>query len=326
MKVLITGAAGQDGKILASLLLNSKHHVALICRPSASLKISKLFPNARVVSCDLNDFVEFEQHLEEFQPDAIVNFAAFSSVKESWTNPQALARINVDLPIHVLNWLIHQNREIHFLQASSSEIFGSAIEEPQNENSRIQPLTPYGYSKALAHEATINFRENFQVKSSNLIFYNHESFDRSPTFVTRHISRNVAEIFCGINSEVQIGNVNARRDWGWASDYMLGVQAIIEGGFATDFVFATGTTHSVQDLLSIAFKAIEIQDYSRFLKIAQKELRMADPVNLRGDSSHALNQLGWEAKHKVQEFIPMMVKNDIDLIQGKAKSGLGGFS
>ena len=315
MKIIITGAAGQDGRILGPKLKASGHEVIMLSRPSVSNQLQNDFPDLKSVSCDLTKLDELEKILDIEHPDAIVNLAAFSSVKDSWKNPEALRKINIDLPTFMLEWMRKRSQHTKLVQASSSEIFGSVSMEPQNEQTPLRPLTPYGHSKAIAHEVCINYREKHKLLVSNAILYNHESLHRSNKYVTHHISIGVASIKANKLSKLKIGNISARRDWGWADEYMRGLESLLEGGIKSDYVFASGKTHSVEDLLEIGFTSAGISDYRSHIEITQSELRMADPVNLCGDSSKARKELGWEPKVKVQDFLPAMIRNDFELIE-----------
>lgn len=315
MRILITGAAGQDGKILGKELLNANHQVVMLCRPESSKHLQEAFPSAEVFGCDLTDFQHLSQILTKSSPDTIVNLAAFSSVKDSWLQPEILNKINYELPKFLIEWIYKRDPNVNFLQASSSEIFGSVTEEPQNEMTALRPLTPYGYSKAEAHQLGCDFREKYNLKISNVILYNHESLDRSTKYVTRHVSAGISSIFLGKTNVLKIGNLNARRDWGWAPEYMSGLRILIEKKFNSDFIFATGQTHSVEKLIEIGFETIGISEYQRYIELTQEELRMADPINLRGDATKAKEILGWSASSTIHDFMPLMVANDIKLNQ-----------
>jgi GDPmannose 4,6-dehydratase len=311
LKILITGAAGQDGKILADQLIANHHELVMLCRPNQSNSLQFEFPTAKIIGIDHTNFENIALILRDSNPDTIINLAAFSSVKDSWKQPEVLEKINVGLPRFLLEWVRVHKPDIRFLQASSSEIFGSVSEEPQNEMTLLRPLTPYGHSKASAHQLGVSYREKYNMNISNIIFYNHESLNRSNQYVTRHISSGVASIFLGKSKVLKIGNLQARRDWGWAPEYMQGLGRLIEREKYSDFVFATGQTHSVEDLIRIGFNSVGISDFSNYIQLTQEELRMADPVNLCGDSTKARIQLGWEPTLKAADFIPLMVANDV---------------
>lgn len=313
MKILITGSAGQDGRILGPKLGINGHQVVMLCRPSVSKALQKEFPELKIVSCDLTELDEVRKILDFECPDAIVNLAAFSSVKDSWNNPELLKKINIDLPAFILEWIRTRSHLTRLVHASSSEIFGSVSEEPQNEETPLRPLTPYGHSKAIAHDLCIHYRHNHNLSISNAIFYNHESFHRSNQYVTRHISMGIAAIQSEKLSKLNIGSLSSRRDWGWADEYMHGVKSLLESGTESDYVFATGMTHSVEDLLKIGFSSVGISDFRNYIEITQSELRQVDPVNLCGDSTKARNDLGWEPRIQVRDFLPLMILNDLAL-------------
>jgi GDPmannose 4,6-dehydratase len=315
LRILITGAAGQDGKNLGKELINANHQVVMVCRPESSKDLQKEFPSAEVFGCDLTDFQHLGEILRRNFPDTIVNLAAFSSVKDSWSQPEILNRINFELPKFLIEWIYKLNPDVNFLQASSSEIFGSVSEEPQTEMTALRPLTPYGYSKAKAHQFGCDFRERYKLNISNIILYNHESLNRSTKYVTRHVSEGISLIFLGKSNVLKIGNLKARRDWGWAPDYMSGLRMLIEKKFSSDFIFATGQTHSVEKLIEIGFETIGISDFQKYIELTQEELRMADPMNLRGDATKAREILGWTASYTIHDFMPLMVANDIKLNQ-----------
>jgi GDPmannose 4,6-dehydratase len=318
LKVLVTGAAGQDGKILSQALLQAQHEIIMLCRPQSSKTLADEFPKAQILGCDLTNFEQLELILNEKSPDTIVNLAAFSSVKESWSKPEEVKRINSGLPEFLFDWARKRRPETHLVQASSSEIFGSVSEEPQNEKTNLRPLTPYGHSKAIAHQLGSEYRDKYALKISNVILYNHESLNRPVTYVTRHISMGVASILLGQSKVIRIGNLRARRDWGWAPDYMSGIKQVVERRANSDFLFATGQTFSVEEVLHTAFESIGISNISGYIELAQDELRMADPVNLRGDATKAKKELGWSANLLIPDFIPLMVAHDIDVVRTTA--------
>lgn len=319
MKILITGSAGQDGRILGPKLGLNGHQVVMLSRPSVSKALQHEFPKLKIVSCDLTELDELRKIFDLERPDAIVNLAAFSSVKDSWNNPELLKKINIDLPAFILEWMRTRSQLTKLVQASSSEIFGSALEEPQNEETPLRPITPYGHSKAIAHDFCINYRDNHNLSISNAIFYNHESFHRSNHYVTRHISMGIASIQSERLPKLKIGNLSSRRDWGWADEYMNGVKSLLESGTKSDYVFASGTTHSVEDLLRIGFGSVGISDFRKHIEITQSELRHVDPVNLCGDSTKARNDLGWEPRIQVRDFLPLMILNDLALMKKMAQ-------
>jgi GDPmannose 4,6-dehydratase len=312
MRVLITGVGGQDGQILAPMLGELGHEVFGLVRVNKHIDQIQTKNPINLIHTDLSHFDKILEILRHLKPELIINFGAFSSVKDSWIEKETVFRINYELPLFIYNWMSSESPETRFIQASSSEIFGSVSEEPQNEETALRPLTPYGHSKAKAHEAGIHFRNKENLRITNLILYNHESTNRSRKFVSRHVSQGAAAISLGFQDYLEIGNIAARRDWGWAPDYMNAICNVINSSIDTEFILATGKTNSVGEMMEFAFETIGIQNYMDYVRISASELRMADPVNLKGNPAKAMQQLKWAPSQLLRDFMPLMVLSDIE--------------
>lgn len=315
MTVLITGAAGQDGVLLARNLIATGEKVIGACLPRASEYLTTAAAGISAYSIDLSDFKSVDALLEEVRPEKIYNLAGFSSVRKSWEVPHIAARINSDLPAQILAWCARKSPATRFLQASSSEIFGGTTTAPQSESTPTAPITPYGLSKNFAHALTQEFRREYGLHASTAILFNHESPLRSTEFVTRQITQSVARISLGLQEKLNIGNTSAKRDWGWAPDYVRGMTLAIDHQESSDYVFATGKVRSVQELIDVAFRSIGINDSFPYLHDEPNRHRKVDPVNLVGNASKAHEVLGWSHKVNFEMIIEEMVVNDIRLLK-----------
>jgi GDPmannose 4,6-dehydratase len=315
LTVLITGINGQDGSILAHLLEKQGETITGICREDQKLQSARLFPNAELYSIDIRDQKEVNSLLDKIQPRKIFNFLAFSSVRLSWDNSSETLDTNSSFPIALLNWCKTNSPETKYLQASSSEIYGGAKNGPQNEESKLSPITPYGFSKALTHIAVKNYREKFGIFAINAILYNHESPLRKETFVTRKISKAVSQILLGKQSKISLGNTEAQRDWGWAPDYVRAMIAMSEQSEPNDFILSTGKPTSVADLLKYAFEFAGIEDYSKYIEVKSEDQRDVDPQFLFGDSSKAENLLNWKASLSARDIMFKMVEYDLKILK-----------
>ena len=312
-EILITGGSGQDGQILATQLLSQGYRVTSTCRRSALELMKFLFEgtNSQFVAVDLSSQIEVEKILDEIKPALIFNLGGFSSVIESWENPTSTFQINTILPSQILKWIAIKSPETRMIQASSSEIFGGAKHAPQNEESILSPVTPYGISKAASHELVRSYREKYKIHASSSILYNHESPLRQEKYVTRKITKNVAKIKLGLIQEFEIGNINAIRDWGWAPDYTRGMMLAGNSDAPEDFIFSSGVQHSVGDVLKIGFAAIGISDYERYIRVSSNQMRVIDPAHLIGNASKAKRLLNWEPHVSFQKVIELMVAADL---------------
>jgi len=327
-KALITGITGQDGSYLAHFLLDKGYEVYGMYRRS-SLEIDERILDLRdkihLVQGDLTDIPSMIEILKEINPDEVYNLASQSFVPSSWTQPISTSEITGIGVIKILEAIKIVNSKIRFYQASSSEMFGKVKEIPQSENTPFYPRSPYGFSKVFGYHATINYRESFGLHASNGILFNHESPRRGKQFVTRKISHAVAKIKLGIQEYFELGNLNVKRDWGFAGDYVESMWLMLQQEKPGDYVIATGENHSVREFVEEAFKIVGmpitwegrgINEVGKFngkivVKIDPKFYRPAEVDILIGDSSKAKINLGWEPKIKFKELVRMMVEEDL---------------
>jgi GDPmannose 4,6-dehydratase len=315
---LITGITGQDGMYLAELLLAKGYEVYGLLRgqnnPKASLLTQEL-PKVNVITGDLLDMSSLMRAMAIAAPDEVYNLGAVSFVAYSWQN----ARLTTDVTGGgVLNMLeavrFYQDlsgKAVRFYQASSSEMFGNAQEMPQRESTLLWPRSPYGVAKVYGHYMTINYRESYGLHASSGILFNHESPRRGVEFVTRKLSRAVARISLGLQDTVLLGNLDSKRDWGFAGDYVEAMYLMLQQPEADDYVIATGETHSITDLLDIAFGVVGIDDWTPYVRIDSALMRPAEVDVLVGDASKAGSALGWKPTMSFRELIEMMVRSDL---------------
>lgn len=315
--VLLTGATGQDGSYLCERLAEREWEAHAIVRAWTSDDERAPGPEVTRWVADLSKPDEIVEIIEKVRPDVIVNLASVSSVAESWSRPELTAVVN-GVAVGVMleaAWQISRDREtpVRFLQASTGELFGSATEDPQTELTSIAPTSPYGASKAFAHHLVGVYRARGLLASS-AILYNHESPRRPASFVTRKITHGVAAIASGTASTIELGRLDARRDWGWAPDYVDAMIRMIDADSADDYVVATGTTHSVEDFVVAAFAAAGISDWRPYVSFNPEWLRPVDAPSLRGDSSKIRRELGWAPTLGFEEIVAAMVDNDLRLV------------
>ena len=322
--VLITGITGQDGLYLAELLLSKNYKVFGLIRgqnnPRRSL-VENLLPNVELITGDLSDIPSLVRALEIATPDEIYNLGAISFVAYSWEQPLLTSEITgvgvLNLLESIKLWTRGDMSKIKFYQASSSEMFGKVQETPQSETTLLWPRSPYGVAKAFGHHMTINYRESYGLKACSGILFNHESPRRGPEFVTRKISMAVAKIALGLQDKIVLGNLDARRDWGFAGDYVKAMWLMLQMDEPQDFVIATGQTHSVREFLDRAFKKINISDWEKYVSTNPKFLRPAEVDVLVGDFSKARKILNWEPSVDFDALVDMMVTHDIELLSAK---------
>jgi GDPmannose 4,6-dehydratase len=319
---LITGITGQDGLYLSELLLEKGYDVHGIIRgqnnPRREL-VERLVPDVQLHNGDLTDLSSLMRALNASQPDEVYNLGAISFVAYSWEN----ALVTSDVTgMGVLNMLEavrlaagDDPSSIHFYQASSSEMFGKVQQVPQSEETLLWPRSPYGVSKVYGHYMTINYRESYGMHASSGILFNHESPRRGPEFVTRKISQAVARIHLGLQESMSLGNLDARRDWGYAGDYVEAMWRMLQQPEADDYVIATGETHSIRDFLDAAFSHVGIDDWSRHVTQDPRFMRPAEVDLLIGDASKARDKLGWTPTVSFPELVAMMVDADIAAVK-----------
>ncbi len=309
---LITGVNGQDGSYLAELLLAKGYRVAGTV-PEKNTdwdRILSIRDKIEILETNLLDREWMEDVLHRFHPDEIYNLAARASSRDLWTRPVLTGDLNALTVARLLEAISEGGREIRFFQASSSEVFGNAVESPQTESTPFRPRNPYGVAKAYGHWITVNFREHQGLFACSGILYNHESPRRGPEFVTRKISRTVAEISLGHAKELRLGRLDARRDWGFAGDYVQAMWLMLQQATADDYVIATGETHSVREFCEIAFAHVGM-NYRDFVVEDAANYRQEETCLLAGNASKAGRVLGWKPSVKFQDLVGMMVDADL---------------
>jgi GDPmannose 4,6-dehydratase len=317
MRALITGVTGQDGSYLAKLLLTRGYEVfGLIRRCSVNRceRIESLLEQIELVEGDLTDQSSLDSVIRDVQPDEVYNLAAQSFVPVSWNQPVLTGDVTGLGVMRVLEAIRKNRPEAKFLQASSSEMFGKVREIPQTETTPFYPRSPYGVAKVFGHYITVNYRESYHLFACSAIGFNHESPRRGLEFVTRKITHQVARIRCGLSTKLRMGNLDALRDWGFAGDYVYAMWLMLQQAKPDDFVLATGETHSIRDVLEVAFDAVGL-DWRDYVEIDAKLIRPAEVDLLRGDSTKARQKLGWTPRVRFEELIRMMVEADLELVQ-----------
>jgi len=322
----ITGLTGQDGSYLADLLLSKDYTVyGLIRRLSTPnlWRIEHILDDINIIEGDMTDQTSLVKALKIAQPDEIYNLAAQSFVGTSWTQPVLTGNINGLGVVRLLDVVHSIGLDTKVYQASTSEMFGKIRESPQNENTPFYPRSPYGVAKVYAHWICVNYRESYNMFISSGILFNHESPRRGIEFVTRKITDGVARIHLGLKKEIVLGNLDAKRDWGYAEDYVYAMWLMLQQSDPDDFVIASGKNHSIRDLVKIAFKEIGIDDWEKYIKTDPKFIRPTDVDVLLGDASKAKKILGWETKVTFEEMIKKMVQIDIERVKSEIKSRQG---
>jgi GDPmannose 4,6-dehydratase len=311
---LITGITGQTGSYLCEQLIAANWRVVGMVRDADDLEqeLHERSPQAELVHGDLADHESMRAVVETVQPDAIFNLGGISSVAQSWEQPEATARITGGGAASLLGlaWKLQQDagRPVSFVQASSAEMFGNSIDRPQTEQSRIQPLNPYGAAKAWAHHLVGVYRE-VGLNASSCILYNHESPRRPEAFVTRKITTGVARIVRGLDTHIALGNLDAERDWGWAPDYARAL--ILAAGKPGDYIVATGVAHTVRDFVAAAFSAAGIDDWQNYVTVDPRFVRPTDAQALVGDPTRANDVLGWQPTVEFADIVRAMVEADL---------------
>ena len=315
---LITGITGQDGMYLAELLLSQGYEVFGLVRGQNNPKLPLLaaeLPDVKVLTGDLMDLSSLMRALSASQPDEVYNLGAISFVAYSWENAAVTSEVT---GLGVLNMLeatrLHAGPDIgrvRFYQASSSEMFGKVQAVPQSESTLLWPRSPYGVAKVYGHHMTINYRESYGMHASSGILFNHESPRRGPEFVTRKISRAVARISLGLQDEVVLGNLDARRDWGFAGDYVRAMWLMLQQESADDYVISTGQTHAIREFLDLAFAHLGIDDWSDKVRVDPAFFRPAEVDLLIGDPTKARERLGWTPSVGFEDLVTMMVDHDL---------------
>jgi GDPmannose 4,6-dehydratase len=312
-KALITGITGQDGSYLAELLLEKGYRVFGLVRRSSTInfeRINHLQDQVELIPGDLLDPSSLISALQQTTPDEVYNLAAQSFVPTSWSQPVLTGEFTALGVTRMLEAIRVVNPAMRFYQASSSEMFGKVEETPQNEKTRFYPRSPYGVAKLYGHWITVNARESYGLFACSGILFNHESPRRGIEFVTRKVSYNVARIKLGLQQKMKIGNLDAERDWGFAGDYVRAMWLMMQQDTPKDYVVATGKTHSVRQLLDLAFGHAGL-DYRNHIEVDPQLLRPAEVFHLRGDYEKARLELGWEPQVGFEQLIGMMVESDL---------------
>ena len=318
-KAVITGITGQDGSYLAELLLSKGYQVTGMVRRASTEsfdRIAHFKDQITLRQADLLDQFSLVKLLEEVQPDEIYNLAAKSFVPTSWSQPVLTGEFTALGVTKVLEAMRMVCPKARFYQASSSEMFGKVIETPQTETTPFYPRSPYGVAKAYGHFITVNYRESYNLFALSGILFNHESPRRGKEFVTRKITDAVARIKLGKQKELRMGNLDAKRDWGFAGDYVRAMWLMLQQDIADDYVVATGETHSVREFLQIAFSHVGLH-FEDYVVIDPEFIRPAEVELLLGNPAKAKTQLGWKPAISFQQLVTMMVDADMDRQAGK---------
>ena len=313
-RALITGINGMDGSHLADLLLTKGYSVFGMERRSSSknrVNTAHLEGKITFLNGDLTDQNSLLRVIKESDPCEIYNLAAQSFVGESWNTPEHTSNVTGLGALRVLEAIREYSKDIKFYQASSSEMFGRMIENPATESTPFYPRSPYGISKLYAHWITKNYRESYDMFNCSGILFNHESERRGLEFVTRKITDGVAKIHLGKQDTISLGNIDAKRDWGYAPDYVEAMWLVLQQDQPDDYVVATGETHSIREFLDIAFREVGIENWEPHVVIDKKFFRPAEVDILRGNPAKAEEQLGWKRKTSFAELVKTMLENDI---------------
>jgi GDPmannose 4,6-dehydratase len=313
MRALITGITGQDGSYLADFLLGKGYEVWGMVRRSSTEnfdRIEHIKDKITLRQADLLDQLSIVELIDECRPSEVYNLAAQSFVPTSWAQPLLTGEFDALGVTKVLEAIRLIDKNIKFYQASSSEMFGKVKEVPQTENTPFYPRSPYGVAKAYGHFITVNYRESYNIFAVSGILFNHESPRRGLEFVTRKISNGVARIKLGLADKLELGNLDAKRDWGFAPDYVRAMWMMLQHNKPDNFVVATGKNHSVRDFCEIAFKYVDL-DYKKYVSTNPAYMRPAEVDILLGDPSHAKNTLGWEPETSFEQMVKIMVETDL---------------
>ena len=325
-KALVTGITGQDGSYLADLLLAKGYEVHGIIRRASTFntaRIDHLYQDPHVNGVrlflhygDLSDSVSMTKMLYDLQPDEVYNLGAQSHVRVSFDIPEYTADVTGVGTIRILEAIRESGVKPRFYQASSSEMFGKVQEIPQKETTPFWPRSPYGCAKMFGHWATVNYRESYDLFACSGILFNHESPRRGETFVTRKISRAVAAIKLGLQKDLYLGNMDAKRDWGYAPEYVEGMWRMLQADKPDDYVLATNETHTVKEFVVEAFRHVGLE-WEKFVKYDARYERPAEVDLLIGDPAKAKRDLGWEPKVRFKELVQIMVDADLEMLEGK---------
>jgi GDPmannose 4,6-dehydratase len=323
-RALITGITGQDGSYLTELLLENGYEVVGVVRRSSApnlWRIQHLLDRVTLKPADLLDQLSLIRVMSDVEPDEVYNLAAMSFVPASWDQPMLTGEFNAQGVTRMLEAVRQVNPRIRFYQASSSEMFGKVREVPQTELTPFYPRSPYGVSKVFGHYITVNYRESYGLFACSGILFNHESPRRGIEFVTRKVTDGVARIKLGLADSLSLGNLDAQRDWGFAGDYVRAMWSMLQQPEADDFVVATGISHSVRELVEVAFGCAGL-DWQRHVKLDPSLVRPAEVDHLIGDASKARRVLGWSPKVNFAALIRMMVDADVERLDREPSRSL----
>lgn len=321
-RALITGITGQDGSYLAEFLLSKNYKIFGLTRRTSTPnyeRIKHLEDKIELIPGDLLDQQSLTSAVEYSNPDEIYNLAAQSFVATSWSQPVLTGEFTALGVTRMLEAVRQVKPKSRFYQASSSEMFGKVVETPQTEKTPFHPRSPYGVAKVYGHWITINYRESYDLFAVSGILFNHESPRRGLEFVTRKISHGVARIKLGLSQHITLGNLDAKRDWGFAGDYVRAMWMMLQEEKADDYVVATGENHSVEEFTKAAFEVIGEPNWKKYVKISKEFMRPAEVDFLIGDASKAKEALGWEPTVSFKNLVKMMVDADVELLKKNSK-------
>lgn len=315
---LITGITGHIGSHLAEFLLNKQYKVYGMVRRSSNPnfdRINHILDKIEIIQGDLTDEESLNACIDDIKPDEVYNLASQSFVPTSWSQPILTGDVTGLGVTRLLNAIKRFHPKTRFYQASSSEMFGKITQDFQNENTRFYPRSPYGVAKLYGYWITVNFRESYDMFACNGITFNCEGPRRGLEFVTRKITDGVAKIKCGLANSITLGNLDAKRDWGYVGDYVNAMWLILQQEHPDDFVIATGVSHTVRDFVQEAFDIVGIKDWENYVKIDRKFFRPAEVTTLLGDSTKAKTMLGWQPKTNFKQLVKIMVDADLQRIE-----------
>ncbi len=317
-RALITGITGQDGTYLAEFLHSRGYRVFGLVKGQNNPKaedVQQKYPFVELLSADLQDLPSLVAAMEEAQPDEVYNLGAISFVAMSFKQAELTANVTglgVLRMLEAIRLSAGRDNNVRFYQASSSEMFGKVRETPQTELTPFHPRSPYGVAKVFGHNITVNYRESYDMYATSGILFNHESPRRGLEFVTRKVTHAVARIKLGLQDELSLGNLDAKRDWGFAGDYVRAMWMMLQQDEPSDYVISTGETHEVREFIRLAFAAAEIDDWESYVRIDERFFRPAEVDLLVGDSSRAHDELGWSPSVGFEQLVTMMVEHDLD--------------
>jgi GDPmannose 4,6-dehydratase len=317
VRALITGITGQDGSYLAEFLLDKGYEVYGMVRRSSVEnfnRIEHIRDKLKFIQADLLDQLSIIDAVKESRPDEIYNLGAMSFVPTSWKQPVLTGEFTGLGVTRMLEAVRHMDKNIKFYQASSSEMFGKAREIPQNENTPFYPRSPYGVAKVYGHYMTVNYRESYDMFACSGILFNHESPRRGLEFVTKKVTYNAAKIKLGLAKDLYMGNLDAKRDWGYAKDYVEAMWLMLKQDKPEDYVISTEESHSVKEWVEVSFKCLDL-DWTKYVKIDKRYIRPADVDLLVGDSGKARKKLGWKKKVDFEQLVKIMVEYDYNCLK-----------